>query len=370
LLNFYGWEWTTIAALIAPRPMLFANSDNDGIFPMTGNRRIIAKLRELYKLYDKPALVDDYVSKGGHDYRPDLRLAIFKWINKHLKNDTGPIKDADFRPLPGKDLRVFPEDSDLPKDQINDRIDESFVPRAQVKLPDAGKFEEWKAGRMKPLRERVFRVFPERIPAAKLVPGNPHITWETESGIGVLGAKVGEGDYLIVELTPDWDSKPTDPPSKPLPAEYRSGVSFLPRGVGESQVWTKKSPPNYVERAHALLGRTVDEGRVWDICAVARFFEQQNGRKVPVVGRGQAGILAAYAALFEPAISEVVIVDPPKSHLEGPHFLGVLRVMDIPEALGMLAPRKLTLIDAKDKAFDRVEQIYKAAGAEKQLHRR
>jgi cephalosporin-C deacetylase-like acetyl esterase len=369
LVNSYGWEWTTIAALIAPRPMLFANSDNDGIFPMTGNRRIIAKLRELYKLYDKPDLVDDHVSVGGHDYRPDLRLAIFKWINKHLKNDTGPIKDADFKPLPGKELRVFPEDSDLPKDQINDRIDESFVPRAQVKLPEAGKVDEWKAGLMKPLRERVFRVFPERIPAAKVGPGDSHITWETESGIRVLGAKTGEGDYLIVELAPGWDSKPGQVDPKPLPREYRSGVSFLPRGAGETLAWTRKSPPNYVERAHALLGRTVDEGRVWDICAVARYFKEQTGRGVPVVGRGQAGILAAYAALFEPAISEVVIVDPPKSHLEGPYFLGVLRVLDIPDALGLLAPRKLTLI-AKDKAFDRVGQIYKIAGAEKQLQRR
>src|SRR5439155_13729592 len=32
LVNLYRWEWTTIAALIAPRPMLFANSDNDRIF--------------------------------------------------------------------------------------------------------------------------------------------------------------------------------------------------------------------------------------------------------------------------------------------------------------------------------------------------
>src|SRR5262249_49942040 len=81
LINTYRWEWTTIAALIAPRPMLFANSDNDRIFPMDGNRRIIAQLRQVYKLDGKPDLVDDYVSKGGHDYRPDLRLAIFKWIN-------------------------------------------------------------------------------------------------------------------------------------------------------------------------------------------------------------------------------------------------------------------------------------------------
>ena len=106
-------------------------------------------------MYDKPDLVDEYVSKGGHAYRPDLRVAVFKWINKHLKDDTTPVKDADFKPLPGKELRVFPEDKDMPKDALNGKIDETFVKRAEVKLPEEGKFAEWKKGMVKELREKV-----------------------------------------------------------------------------------------------------------------------------------------------------------------------------------------------------------------------
>src|SRR5438105_590561 len=145
LVNTYGWEWTTIAALIAPRPMLFANSDNDRIFPMDGNRRIIERLRQLYKMYGKADLVDEHVSKGGHDYRPDLRMAIFGFINKHVKNDTKPVKDsADFKPLEGRELRVFPDDADLPREAINRYVDEVFVAEAKVNLPDADNFERWK----------------------------------------------------------------------------------------------------------------------------------------------------------------------------------------------------------------------------------
>ena len=88
------------------------------------------------------------------------------------------------------------------------------------------------------------------------------------------------------------------------------------------------------------------------------------------MGSGQDGILAAYAALFEPSITEVVIVDPPTSHKDGPIFLNVLRVCDIPDALGMLAPRPLTIIGGKDKAFDRTEQLYKLAGAADKLQRK
>ena len=67
-----------------------------------------------------------------------------------------------------------------------------------------------------------------------------------------------------------------------------------------------------------------------------------------------------------PFVAEIIIADPPTSHRAGPHFLGVNRVLDIPEALGLLAPDvKLTLVgkNAKDKAFDKTAAIYKHAGA-------
>src|SRR5262249_55884377 len=161
-----GGEWPAPAAVTAPGPILFSIPDTNKISPMAPTRRIAARLRQLYQMYGKPELFDDYVSKGGHDYRPDLRIAIFKWINKHIKNDTGPVKDADFKPFPNEQLRVFPEDKDIPKDAINGKIDETFAARAKVKLPEEGKFEEWKKQVIKELRERSFRSFPERIPKA------------------------------------------------------------------------------------------------------------------------------------------------------------------------------------------------------------
>jgi hypothetical protein len=117
-----------------------------------------------------------------------------------------------------------------------------------------------------------------------------------------------------------------------------------------------------------LVGRTVDQGRVWDVAAVARPLNGEG--PVKVIGRGQAGILAAYAALWEPTIKEVIVVDPPTSHATGPIFMNILRVLDVPDALGLLAPLPLTLVNASHQAFDRTQEIYKRAGAEKSLQRR
>jgi hypothetical protein len=363
-VNLYGWEWTTITALIAPRPMLFANSDNDRIFPMDGNRRIIARLREAYRMLGKPELVDEYVSKGGHDYRPDLRVAIFQWINKHLKNDTGPVKDAEFTPLPGKELRVFAEDADSPKDSVNDRIDETFVPTARVKLPEAGKFEEWKDALMRELRSRPFRSFPDRIPAADSVAvagfTSNRIVTEPEVNAKLHISRDDIGNSLVLQAQDGSD-----------PGGKISGWRLMTRGIHEF-AWSRRSPPNYVERSHALLGRTTDTGRVWDIVGAFRYLNKDPLNPVVerLVGSKQDGICAAYAAIFEPSIKEVVIYDPPTSHRDGPHFLGVLRVLDIPDALGLLAPRPLTLVGAKDKAFDRTAAIYEAAGAAGKLTRK
>src|SRR5262249_32306493 len=55
---------------------------------------------------------------------------------------------------------------------------------------------------------------------------------------------------------------------------WTRGANFPPKGDLASRVnWTQKSPPNYVERAHVLLGRTIDEGRVHDIIATINYWD-------------------------------------------------------------------------------------------------
>src|SRR5262249_39926106 len=108
-----------------------------------------------------------------------------------------------------------------------------------------------------------------------------------------------------------------------------------------------------------------DQGRVRDVVGAVRWLQQEESpRQWSVAGRGEAGVIAAYAGLFEPSIAGVIASEPAASHKQGPHFLGVLRVLDVPEAMGMLAPRPLTLTGKKDKAFERTAAIYRAAGAE------
>ena len=88
-----------------------------------------------------------------------------------------------------------------------------------------------------------------------------------------------------------------------------------------------------------------------------------------IIGRGATGILGAYAGLLIPKVT-VVVIDPPTSYRDGPYLLGIQQRSDIPSGLGLLAPRPLVLVGAKDKAFDTTVEFYRLAGAADKLTRK
>jgi dienelactone hydrolase len=387
LHNRARWNWATITALVCPRPLLFVNSDNDVYFPMSSNERVGNRLERLYSLFGAGDQVDAVVSIGGHGYRTDIRRAVFEFFNRHLKGDARRVDDADAglpprggSPIDPGELRVFPKDTDLPKDELNTRIDESFVARARPDLPSSKTFEAWRGGLLDRLRRASFAAWPAKPPDVS-VPGLGSQPAEgreaTEEGIEVfwrwLPGKNVDGLRWLIVLNPGDEAAMVPAWAHDL-VKGDSVLLLCPRGVGPG-AWTRNVFPNTVERALPLLGGTADGGRVWDVMTVARRHAQ--GGHWRAVGHGQAGVVAAYAALYEPAITEVVAMNPPPSHQPaspgaayGPALLNVLRVMDIPEALGCLAPRRLVLIGVPDAAFDRTATLYLLAGAADRLERR
>jgi hypothetical protein len=144
-----------------------------------------------------------------------------------------------------------------------------------------------------------------------------------------------------------------------------SAVVLAPRGVGPT-AWTKNNPPNFVERAHALVGRTVDQGRVWDVMATADWIANSSDtgpRSVRIAGKGAAAVVAAYAILLGCTAENLLMIEPTGSHRQGPVFLDILHVLDIPEALGLLAPLPLQVVGVKSDTFSATRAIYDRAGA-------
>jgi dienelactone hydrolase len=386
LYNTFQWPWTRIAAMIAPRPLLFVNSDADSIFPMDANDRIINRLERVYSLYGASDDVDAVVSIGGHAYREDIRQAAFRFINAHLRGDPQPIKDSEVdlvtevdnrpqHPIDPPLLRAFATDAELPTDELNTRIDEFFVPLAEFDVPSPSELVAKKSELIERLRQFSFGSFPDMISPAEVTEReNDRWNVKTENQISVvvkpLASPTDANRQILWVANQDWNGELPEWLSRSVqPAD--AIVAVETRGIGDTR-WTRKNPPNYVERSHVLLGRTVDTGRILDIIATAKMLtEQHPGQQVLVAGEGAGAVLAAYAALLDDSIAGALLYRPPSTHAQAqaPQLLNVLRICDVPDVIGLLAPKPVTLLEADKELAARVAGYYESAGASERLSR-
>ena len=138
MVNTYRWDYPQLAALIAPRPLLISNTDRDKLFPFDGVVDIYQKVRRLYELDGKGDDIALQMAAGPHEDLQVLQLYALQWFNQHLKGENRRIETAAKDYFKPEELKVFDK---LPADQINTRIQETFVPQAAVPAPPATKAE-------------------------------------------------------------------------------------------------------------------------------------------------------------------------------------------------------------------------------------
>src|ERR1019366_870801 len=91
-----------------------------------------------------------------------------------------------------------------------------------------------------------------------------------------------------------------------------------------------------------LLGQTLDGMRVWDIRRAAQAVKAlPEFKKTPlfVRAKGPRGVNAGCGARFEPMIEKLELEGLPASQTEGPDYLNVLKVWDLPQLWDVLGKR-------------------------------
>lgn len=374
-INYYRWDFPQIAALAAPRPLLIGGTDNDRLFNLENTLRIHDKVRRIYQLHkvtDKLGLV---IAPGPHDEVPELQLAVLRWFNRHLKGEEKSIEMAVKKFFTPEQLRVFTE---LPTDAINTNIADTFVPVAKPEKHSATELAEI-------LRSNVFRGWP-----TDESPLDPKQTIAVERG----GLRLRAWDftsqhdvplrlYLIEDTTnkesagvrlqildessgPTWlhdlragfgvpiADEPADTskianivsPLVSLKSQLKSSNQslawFAPRGIGRTAWSGDVKAQTKIRRRFMALGQTLDGMRVWDIrraIQMIHFVRDGDAAKVEITAAGQMGVNALYASLFESSVRQLELSDLPKSHVEGPDYLGVLRFTDIPQVLEVVGSK-------------------------------
>lgn len=115
----------------------------------------------------------------------------------------------------------------------------------------------------------------------------------------------------------------------------------FPRGVFSPGTGQALPSNKRLRRRFMLLGQTLDGMRVWDIrqaLAVARQVIEARPQFELAARRGMS-VNALYASLFEEDIQRLDLQAVPQSHREGPDYLGVLKILDVQDAMAVARAR-------------------------------
>jgi hypothetical protein len=323
-VNTYRWDYAQVAALAAPRPLLIVNTDRDRIFPLDGVVRVHSLVRQVYRSYNAETNLGLVISEGPHKDTQDLQVPVFRWFNRYLKGEDPLIERAAVKLLEPELLKVFAK---LPTDAINTNIHDTFVAKASPRI-SASEYERV----LGELKQKSFSGWPrDTKPQLKLTEKRNVQVFEIETQPNVTLP-------LIVASKTERPSRITLKIADKLPKELQPTDSalafFAPRGLGDD-VWTGDEKKQVqIRRRFMLLGQTLDSMRVWDIRqAIRAVREKYPSAQLHVEGSGTQGVNLLYAALFEPGIAGATLADLPPSHQQGPDFLNVMRVLDIPVAI-------------------------------------
>jgi dienelactone hydrolase len=309
LVNTYRWDYPMLAALCAPRPLLLANSDADALFPLDAVLRVHAKIKKIYDLYGASTNFGLVIAPGPHRDVQDLQLPVLRWFNIHLKQGDPVIDTAAVKLFSPRELRVFDR---LPAGEINTRIENSFVPLAPVPaIPSsAAQWRKLRAAWLEELRKKCFAGWPQDSNA-------PPVKLELMQTNGLAHPR-----RVVLRLSP-------------FPAaDDAVVVDFSPRGGDGTGL----------RRRFMLVGQTLDGMRVWDIRrAIQTIHSMPDLSSLPlwIEASGNLGVDALYASLFESDVAGLDLRNLPSSHQNGPDYLNVLRILNIPQAAAMAAENSM-----------------------------
>jgi dienelactone hydrolase len=398
MVNTYRWDFGEVAALVAPRPLLIQNSDKDTIFPLEGVNRIHAAVRNIYDLtHSSQKNLGLIITEGPHKDTQELQIPAFKWFNRHFKHEESPIELLAKPLFQPEQLKVFKE---IPADQINTRIAETFVPKAPP--PTVPKDQaQWKTMRdawMTALTDKTFHGWPTEEGPLNVKP----VSTESAQGLTlssydftsqhdiplrlhVLHRQGLEAPELVILNVLDdaaWeafqsqasaafpnlgaakpDAQAFEQTRKMLEANNWVMIYFAPRGVGPTAFTSDEKQRTQILRRFPLLGQTLEGMQVWDARRAI-----QAMRTIPLLAkpplwlqsdRRMAGV-TLYASLFEDHIARLDLHELPTTHVDGPHFINVLKTLDLPTAVALAADRtRVVLYTTEPSLTSYAEQVAK-----------
>lgn len=355
--NMFQQDSADWAALIAPRPLLFCYAREDDLFSPEGYKLLYEKVKRVYALYgaaDKCSLLE---YPGPHGYQPETIRGINRWFDQHVAGSERAMIEL---PEPVHDERtttVF--NGAVPETDHLDVLPELLTRRGAISLPTNA--DDWRRTREEAKRALLAG------PLSWLARSEERLTTERVGGylqgerrhLLYRGDIAGMDVWLELSLPPQMTGKVMLGLAAPGETTFElwprllslcgehAVVTLEARGAGMTGY--DRSNPNlctHMLRAGAYVGATETLLGIRDLSlglGFLRSLSELAGQRCYLYGRGDAGVSCLYAALFDDDVAGVVADAIPVSHAEGAHIIGVMQTLDIPQAIGLMAPRPVGL---------------------------
>ncbi len=397
-INTYRIDFQDIGALIAPRPLLICQANQDGWNTVESVRELYTDIKKIYAYYDSTDKIGFIETPGGHSYHQISTENIFSFFMEHLmgKNippeKAGDIDQSPEKQLSEEELKVYIDGP--PKDDRTKKIQDSFIhlPKAP-EITNENELIAFRSSVKSFLSEKTFGAFPKE-PA----PLNPKLIFHT-----LDGAKYGNDVYSFVseegwrlKVSIFWHNTPNH--KKPLmivlrnPDEDRgesekfiNGLGenwniafFNVRGIGETG-WDP-ALQWHIRRASAWTGRTIASMRVYDVLRCLEFCRSLDGvdpSKIGIAAKDEMTVVAMYSALFDGNCQTLVLKNPPESQNTGSspdgrgatiEMLNCLRITDVYQLPALLSPADIIFIGEIPSAYFWSENILKNLGKGEFIH--
>ncbi len=353
--NLYGRDPIEFAALIAPRPLLYCFGIEDYLFSVEQYKELFNGTREIYRQLgcEEKCQLFDY--HGPHGYQPESVDRINEWFDEHLRGAAAPKQARASHEIPESQTSVF--NGQPPETNLMAILPELLTPSGTIELPQ--KPSDWPTileATKQTIKDNLLINFDQTTKLELKPLGN----WlKTTTHFRKYKAQFGNNEIWLETLEP---AKPSDKVVVAIANTHECArdvvvklmdilnhtvVIMVPRFCGFNACTTQEK---YLLRAGAYAGMTTFmlmlEDLLLTLPAIRQLPEVQ-GKETYLYGSEDAGVVALYQAILDDQISGAILKNIPESHAEGAYFLNVLKHLDIQHAMGLIAPRRVMLLNSE-----------------------